>query len=152
MYTYAVFNEETGAVTQTFSSLDPSFDCEGRPRLPDNYINVTDRVDPGARNELIGQIYNKATDTFSWPVPVARLTGPASITLGDPLTLRYETEHAERGSIRSGGAGMVHLCDPVKKGSLTIKPTKTSTYTLFATGRGGDTVTTEHRVTVKRPS
>jgi hypothetical protein len=64
-----------------------------------------------------------------------------TITRGDDITLTWDTTHATRVSISS--IGSVSL-----DGSRTLSPTRTTTYTLTATGSGGSVTCTEE-VTVE---
>jgi hypothetical protein len=80
----------------------------------------------------------------STPPPTASLTAtPASIMLGQNITLTWSSTNADQGSI-DNNVGAVGL-----NGSTHLAPTATTTYTYTATGPGG-TATASATVTVNQ--
>jgi phospholipase C len=77
--------------------------------------------------------------------PTATLTAsPTSITNGQTATLSWTTTNATSASIDNG----IGAVNPVSGGSITVQPSKTTTYTLTATGPGG-TATAQATITVQ---
>ena len=69
------------------------------------------------------------------PVPTATLTAsPTSITSGQTAVLTYATTDATMATIDNG----VGPLKPVSGGTVTVQPSKTTTYTLTASGPGGN--------------
>jgi phospholipase C len=77
--------------------------------------------------------------------PTATLTAsPTGITSGQTATLTWTTTNATSASIDNG----IGAVQPVSGGSVAVEPSKTTTYTLTATGPGGS-VTAQATVTVQ---
>ena len=76
----------------------------------------------------------KATVTVEGP-PTATLTAsPTSITSGQTATLTWTTTNSTSASIDNG----IGAVTPVSGGSVTVEPSKTTTYTITATGPSGN--------------
>jgi len=87
----------------------------------------------------------QATVTVQAGPPTATLTAsPTSITSGQTATLTWTTTNATSASIDNG----IGAVTPVSGGSITVEPSKTTTYTLTATGPSGST-TAQATVTVQ---
>jgi phospholipase C len=77
------------------------------------------------------------------PPTATLVASPTSIMSGQTATLTWTTTNATSASIDNG----IGAVQPVSGGSITVQPSKTTTYTLTATGPGG-TVTAQAIVTV----
>ena len=87
----------------------------------------------------------QATITVQVGPPTATLTAsPTSITSGQTATLTWTTTNATSATIDNG----IGAVTPVSGGSVTVGPSKTTTYTLTATGADGS-VTAHATVTVQ---
>ena len=87
----------------------------------------------------------QATVTVQAGAPTATLTAsPTSITSGQTATLTWTTTNATAATIDNG----IGAVQPVSGGSITVQPSKTTTYTLTATGPNG-TATAQATVTVQ---
>ena len=92
-----------------------------------------------------GTVMAQATVTVQAGAPTATLTAsPTSITSGQTATLTWTTTNATSASIDNG----ISAVTPVSGGSVTVQPSKTTTYTLTATGSGGS-ITAQATVTVQ---
>ncbi len=90
----------------------------------------------------------QATITVATGPPTATLTAsPTSITSGQTATLTWATTNATSASIDNG----IGAVTPVGGGSVTVQPSKTTTYTLTATGPDGS-VTAQATITVQPAS
>lgn len=83
------------------------------------------------------------------PKPVCTLDAiPSTITQGDPVKLKWTSQHATSGSINQG----VGVISPVANGHKTIYPNHTKTYTATFTGPGGSTTCSKKVVVNPKPT
>jgi len=95
-----------------------------------------------ARNAA-GEASATATVTVYGPPRITLFTGrPLTIKAGETSTLEWKTEDAT--TVTLSGAGTVQ-----PNGTLAVKPAATTTYTLTAIGRRGNTVSQQVTVTVE---
>jgi len=121
--TWSTTNAESVSIDQGIGSVDLNGSHDVRPTKTTAYTLTA--MGPG------GTTTKSVTVTVHQPPTVSISTDPEAILFGESATLSWSSTNATAATIDQG------IGDVPVEGSTTVSPTKTTTYTITATGFGG---------------
>ena len=126
--TWSTSNATTCVITPNIGSVDPN----GSVSVTPAETTIYEITGSGAGGAATAEV----TVVVIQPAPSVEISvSPATIGPGEIATLTWRSTHAESCAIEPD----IGIVDP--SGSLAVSPMETTTYTITATGYGGDEIT-----------